>query len=266
MSLGITPRTRAFDYSAHTLHLLSINSYVACVMNKALRILLVLLTVACFDSRVFAVTGQAFQSLPAIQAAVETYVTASAQSNRETKLTIGRLDPRLRLAACDIPLLASQNPGSRRSGATSVNVRCEGSAPWSIFVPALIREKHLVVVATHTLAAGHLLRQEDVTTQAVWMGDAATHYLEDIALAVGKQTRRMIAAGMPLPLQGLRSPRAVRRGATITVALARGPLAVRVGGVALQDGAVGDRIQARNHSSRRIVEGVIGDDGVLMVR
>lgn len=192
--------------------------------------------------------------------------TASAQTSRETKVTIGRLDPRLRLAACDIPLQASQNPGARLVGATSVNVRCEGNTPWSIFVPALIREKRLVVIAARTLAAGQQLGEEDIATQAVWVSDAATHYLEDAAFAVGKQTQRMIVAGTPLPVQGLRSARIIRRGATITLALQRGPLAVRVGGVALQDGALGDRIQARNNSSRRIVEGIVGNDGVVMVR
>lgn len=235
-------------------------------MNKAMSVLL-LLAGASLGSRAFAATGHAFQSLSEIQAAVEAYVvTASAQTKRETKPTVGRLDPRLRLAACDSPLQTSQNPGARLVGATSINVRCEGSSPWSIFVPALIREKRIVVVATRTLAAGHQFREEDVATQAVWVNDAATHYLEDAALAVGKQTQRIIAAGTPLPLQGLRSPRAIRRGAVITLTLERGPLAIRVGGVALQDGAIGDRIQARNNSSRRIVEGVIGDDGVVMIR
>jgi flagella basal body P-ring formation protein FlgA len=37
-------------------------------------------------------------------------------------------------------------------------------------------------------------------------------------------------------------------------------------GVALQDGAVGDRIQARNSNSRRVVEGIVGADGIIRVR
>ena len=234
-------------------------------MRQSLHFLL-LLIVAGLGSPFVSATDLATQSLLAVRVAVEDYVAASVQPNLETALTLGRLDPRLRLAACDIPLQASQNPGARLLGATSVKVRCDGSIPWSIFVPALLREKRTVVVATRTLAAGQQLRQEDVATQAVWITDAATHYLEDVSQAVGKQTQRMLPAGAPLPVQGLRSPRAIRRGARITLALTRGPLAVRVGGVALQDGAVGERIQVRNTSSRRIVEGVISDDGVVMVR
>lgn len=234
-------------------------------MRPSLHFLL-LPIVAGLGSPFVSAADLATQSLLAVRVAVEDYVAASVQPNRETALTLGRLDPRLRLAACDIPLQASQNPGARLLGVTSVKVRCDGSIPWSIFVPALLREKRTVVVATRTLAAGQQLRQEDVATQAVWISDAATHYLEDVSQAVGKQTQRMLPAGAPLPVQGLRSPRAIRRGARITLALTRGPLAIRVGGVALQDGAVGERIQVRNTSSRRIVEGVISDDGVVMVR
>jgi flagellar basal body P-ring formation protein FlgA len=212
-------------------------------------------------------TAMPTQSLADIQTAVEDYVTAaSAPDKQEIALTVGRLDPRLRLAACDIPLQASQNPGTRLLGATSVNVRCEGVTPWSIFVPAMIREKRSVVVATRSLAPGQQLQPADVTTQAVWVSDATTPYLEDTAQAIGKQTQRLIPAGSPLPVQGLRSPRAIRRGAAVTLALERGPLAIRVGGVALQDGALGDRIQARNNSSRRVVEGVLAENGVVRVR
>ncbi len=207
------------------------------------------------------------QSLTDIQAAVEDYVTAaSAPGKHETALTLGRLDPRLRLIACGIPLQASQHPGTRLLGATSVNVRCEGATPWSIFVPVMIREKRTVVVATRSLAPGQQLQAEDVTTQAVWVSDATTPYLESTALAIGKQTQRLIPAGSPLPLQALRSPRAIRRGATVTLALERGPLAIRVGGVALQDGVLGERIQARNNSSRRVVEGILAENGVVQVR
>ncbi len=207
------------------------------------------------------------QSLSDIQAAVEDYVTAaSAPGGHEIALAVGRLDPRLRLAACDIPLQASQNPGTRLLGATSVNVRCTGATPWSIFVPALIREKRTVVVATRALAPGQQLQPADVTTQEVWVSDATTPYLQNTAQAVGKQIQRLIPAGSPLPLQGLRNPRAIRRGAMVTLALERGPLAIRVGGVALQDGALGDRIQARNNSSHRVVEGVLAEHGVVHVR
>ncbi len=234
------------------------------MQKKLLSLVLAIALTGVAHARVIATPTQ---SLVDVQTAVTDYLTAAnVPGQHETALTLGRIDPRLRLPACSIPLQASQHPGTRLRGATSVNVRCEGATPWSIFVPVMIREKRTVVVATRSLAPGQQLQAEDVTTQAVWVSDATTPYLESTAQAIGKQTQRLIPAGSPLPLQALRSPRAIRRGATVTLALERGPLAIRVGGVALQDGVLGERIQARNNSSRRVVEGILAENGVVQVR
>jgi flagellar basal body P-ring formation protein FlgA len=211
------------------------------------------------------IAGAALQRLDDITATAHDYLTArDAGGTYEIEITLGRLDPRLRLAACAVPLTAAQAPGARRLGHSSVNVRCEGL--WSIFVPVTIREKRLVAVATAALPAGHPLTETDFRLEPTWVLDLSGGYIDNANLAVGQVTTRPLQAGVPLLAQGLRRPRAVKRGATITLALAHGPLAIRVGGVALQDGAVGDRIQVRNSSSQRIVEAEIHPDGTAVVR
>lgn len=207
------------------------------------------------------------QSLAEIHAAVEAHFAARlATAGGALKLTLGRLDPRLRLAACDRELTASQNPGARALGAGSVNVRCEGRAQWSIFVPVHFSERRAIVVTARALVPGQVVTAGDLAQREVWISDPAARYLEDPAQAIGKQVLRALAADQALPLQGLKNPRLVRRGAAVTLALERGPVAVRVGGVALQDGALGDRIQARNTVSRRVVEGEVSAGGIVVVR
>lgn len=214
-----------------------------------------------------AAEAKRIQSLADIHAAVEAhFADRLAAAEGGLKLTVGKLDPRLRLAACDQVLTASQNPGARPLGPTSVNVRCDGRAPWSIFVPVHLSERRSIVVTARALVPGQVVTAEDLARREVWISDPTARYLDDPALAIGKQAMRALGADQPLPLQGLRSPRVVRRGAPVTLALERGPVAVRVAGVALQDGALGDRIQARNTVSRRVVEGEVGAGGILIVR
>jgi len=229
---------------------------------------LTVLLLSLFGWQSGAATGRlAYQDLPAIRSAVEAQLAAArADGAPPAAVTVGRLDPRLRLAACDTPLTTTQAPGARLLGATSVNVRCDGAAPWSIFVPVTIREQREVVIAARALPAGAQLGPDDVALAEMWVGDANAQHLTDLQAAIGKQLQRPVAAGAALPVNGLRSPRAIRRGAAITLALARGPIAVKVAGVALQDGAIGERIQARNNASRRIVEGIVGADGTIQVQ
>ncbi|MGH8597625.1 MAG: flagellar basal body P-ring formation chaperone FlgA [Gammaproteobacteria bacterium] len=203
------------------------------------------------------------QPLNEIAATARAYFVAQAV-DRELDITVGRLDARLRLVRCPTTLLATQSPGARTQGHTSVNVRCDSA--WSIFVPVTIREKHALAVAASALPTGHLLTNEDIRFEPTWILDASRDYLFQKRDAEGRRTTRPIAAGTPLTAGMLRTSRAVKRGAAVTVALARGPLAIRVAGVALQDGAIGDRIQVRNAGSKRVVEAEIRGDGTLVIR
>jgi flagella basal body P-ring formation protein FlgA len=63
----------------------------------------------------------------------------------------------------------------------------------------------------------------------------------------------------------LRAPRSVRRGDQVTIAMGAGGISVQMGGVAMRDGGIGDRIPVKNSNSSRIVEGVIQDGGIVDV-
>lgn len=207
------------------------------------------------------------QALTAISNAARAHLEAVAVAGGNPReITIGHLDPRLRLPHCPTELVTSQASNARQLGHSSVNVRCEGDVAWSLFVPATVREQRTIAVAATALPGGRLLTPADIRMEPTWLIDDSRDYLDNTGAAAGRLTTRPFATGAPLTLQCLRNPRAVKRGATVTVALAQGPLAIHVGGVALQDGAVGDRIQVRNSSSKRIVEAVINADGSVVVR
>ncbi len=211
-------------------------------------------------------TGNSYETLPAIKLAAETFFRANrSQTTAERAISVGRLDPNLRLVACDEPLQTSQPPGARALGATSVNVRCEGSQHWSIFIPVQVRERRRVMVATRTLTPGTVIAVSDVVMGDIWITDAAGDYVEEPASLVGKKVLRVIGAGSPLPMSGLHYPRTIQRGAPVTLAIEIGTLAVKMSGVAMQDGAIGDRIQARNNTSQRVVEGVISAEGTIVL-
>ena len=213
------------------------------------------------------VATAALQPLPEIRAAAAAAIRASlGDAKRTIDIEVDRLDPRLRLARCSVPLAATPNAQAQTPGRVSVNVRCEGDASWSLFVQVLVREQRQVAVATAGLPAGHSLVASDATLEPRWLTAPNASYIEDPAQLIGRLTTRPFAAGALLVMQGLKTPRAIRRGAHITVALASGAVAIRTNGIALQDGAIGDRIQVRNDTSRRIVEGVIAEDGSVVVR
>lgn len=206
------------------------------------------------------------QPLESIRSAVSNFLEQESGKNAQAvQIEVGRLDPRLRLAACTTPLSVYLAPGARMPGNISVGVRCDGASPWALFVPASVRQKFVVVTAAQTLTRGKLLAPADLRVESRYLMSLPTGALEDPAMAVGRVVTRQLATGSLVTAGALREERAVRRGQTVTLSLAAGSLLIRVSGTALKDGALGDRITVRNTTSNRVVEGVIIEAGVVEV-
>ncbi len=210
--------------------------------------------------------GAGIQALDDIRGVARDFLLAEAGGAASgVDVEVGRLDARLRLQRCSVPLTPFLPPGGRTSGHTSVGVRCEGDMPWALFVPALVRRTQALVVASRPIARGAVLTEEDVTTVTKLLPSAPGGVLASPAVAVGRVAMRDIAAGTTLNASQLKAPQIVRRGQSVTLSLASGPVAVRVAGTALRDGALGERITVRNLNSKRVVEGVVLADGVVEV-
>ncbi|MES9850143.1 MAG: flagella basal body P-ring formation protein FlgA, partial [Candidatus Thiodiazotropha sp.] len=79
------------------------------------------------------------QSHHSIVAAVKDYLLQTvANQNKDAKIVITPLDHRLKLRQCDTPLKTFSPPGDSKMGRTSVGVRCESPAPWSLYVSAKV--------------------------------------------------------------------------------------------------------------------------------
>lgn len=206
------------------------------------------------------------QALDDIRGTAREFLLAEAGgSEAGVDVEVGRLDARLKLQRCSLPLTPFMPPGGRTSGHTSVGVRCEGDTPWTLFVPALVRRAQDLVVAARPIARGTTLSAADLTTVTRLLPSAPAGVLESPDFALGRVAMRDIAAGTTLNANQLKAPQLVRRGQAVTLSLASGPVAVRVAGTALKDGTLGERIPVRNVNSKRVVEGVILADGVVEV-
>jgi len=206
----------------------------------------------------------AIQALDEIRGVAHDFLLAAA-GGEGVDVEVGRLDARLRLQRCDQQLTPFMPPGGRTSGHTSIGVRCEGSMPWTLFVPALVRRAQDLVVAARPIARGTILSAADVTLVTKLLPSAPGGVLVSPEVAVGRVALRDIAPGTTLNANQLKAPQIVRRGQAVTLSLANGPVAVRVAGTALKDGTLGERIPVRNLNSKRVVEGVVLADGRVEV-
>ncbi|MBK1673457.1 flagella basal body P-ring formation protein FlgA [Ectothiorhodospira shaposhnikovii] len=216
--------------------------------------------------QVMAVNTQTHDS---ILAAAGNYLSSQAQAHHAEHLDVrvirGSLDPRLRLRACDTALETFLPPGARLTGNVTVGVRCPSPSPWSLFVPMQVVVRGEVIVLERALPRGTMLSQSDFRLELRDLGSMHGGYLTDPAEVTNMVLRRALPAGTALSPQMVEPPRLVQRGQNVTLVAQNAGIAVRMEGQALADGAYGDRIQVRNLSSRRVVEGRVLSPGVVGV-
>ena len=90
-------------------------------------------------------------------------------------------------------------------------------------------------------------------------------YITDPQRVIGQSLTRSVLAGAVLGEGVLRTEALVARGQRVSLAAGGPGIRIRMAGIALADGARGQRIRARNMTSGRIVEGIVIDAETLRI-
>lgn len=182
----------------------------------------------------------------------------------KVSFTLGAIDTRLSLAACAAPE-AFVPAGVRLWGNASVGVRCNGSSPWTIYVPVSVKILAGVVVAAHALAQGHAIEPGDLAVQEANLGELPVAVITEPQQAVGRIATLSIAPGQPLRQDLLRSPPVVQQGQSVTVrALGQG-FQVSAEGKAVSNAAEGQVALVRT-ASGRTVSGIARVGGIVDIQ
>lgn len=202
-----------------------------------------------------ATAATAGQSLQTVRDSVERFVRSEyAELGTITEVDVSKLDPRLRLAACDEPLTPFTPNGQRRLGNVTVGIRCDGARPWTLYVPVRIVSSVKIMTASRALPRGNVLSEQDLAAVERDAGALPYGYFTDSKQLIGQRLRRTIRPGDVLSPAMVEPAPVIARGQTVWIAGEAGGISVRMKGEALTDGAVGERIRVRNLSSRRVLQ------------
>ena len=210
--------------------------------------------------------AEALQSLDSIEQTAYVYAMEQAQADYDMpQIMVGSLDSRLRLQQCERTLEAFSQHDRVGLGNQTVGVKCNGSTPWSVYVPVTVKLFKPVVVTTKALAARHIIKASDVAVKRVDVGAFKQGYLSDATVIIGQQLKYPLPNGALLNHNNIKPEKIVRRGDLITLVAEAGAMKVRMNGTALSDASLGQRIKVKNSSSKRVVVGVVDGPGLVRV-
>ena len=202
------------------------------------------------------------QLIDATHAFLEHEVTDYLQRSQiqaRHQVEVNRLDPRLRLALCDVPLTTKLESPAQPVGRTTVRVSCGGSSPWSVFVPAQVHLFREVIVARRPLKRESILEQADVTLAERDVSLLTQGYLTAYDQVLGNKLTRSALPDQVLTPSYVSLAEVVRKGDQVVISAKNSTINVRMPGEALSDGALGGQIRVKNQRSGRVIKArVIG--------
>ncbi len=189
-----------------------------------------------------------------------------ARSDADLEIEVDRLDRRLRLSHCDRGIEAFAAPSSRGNGGrVTVGVRCDGSQPWSIYLPARVSLYRRVVVASREIPRGDLVRSADLRLERRDVARLKRGYFLSPDDVLGQQAKRRVGSGRVLVPGQVKKPLAVTRGSRISIVAQIGGIEARMPGTALENGHRGERIRIENLATEKELEARIVSAGVVRV-
>lgn len=197
------------------------------------------------------------------QAVVEYLQRSELQGRHEIR--VNRLDSRLRLAQCSQALSVQLESPAQPLGRVTTRVRCDGHAPWTVFVPAEVRLYRPVLVTTRPLARLGTVSASDLNIVERDIGQLPHGYLSEPAEAIGKNLTRQVGSDQVLTPRHLQIAAVVSKGDQVVISARSGGVNVRMPGEALSDGAPGQQIQVRNTRSQRVVRARVVGAGQVEV-
>ena len=194
-----------------------------------------------------------------IERAAEAAVTAQMQPSRggRLKAVASGVDSRLRLPQCSVPLSSNLPYGAKRSTRITSEVRCDGAAPWKLYVPVEVQIWQAVAIAAVPLQRGQLLTRSDLMLAERTLSQQQRGYVRDPAKVVGYRLKRSLSEGDVITPDSIVAPPLIEKGQRVMLEARAGGLLVQMSGVALEPGMAGELIRVENKESGRQVEGVV---------
>ncbi|MFY1667382.1 flagellar basal body P-ring formation chaperone FlgA [Pseudomonas sp. Pseu.R1] len=195
---------------------------------------------------------------------VEDYL-ATSQTQGRYEIEVKQLDPRLRMPHCDKDLTATLESPAQPIGRVTVKLRCEGSSPWTVFVPAQVHLFRNVVTVVRPMKRDAIVTEGDVALRERDVSLLGQGFLDSLDQAVGQKLVRPTVIDQILTPVHLEQPQMVRKGDQVVISARSGSMSVRMPGEALSDGGFNEQIRVKNLNSKRVIKANIVAPGQVEV-
>ncbi len=189
---------------------------------------------------------------------------ATAMGLSNTKIELGSIDNRLKLAHCGSGIEVTSN-NSRLPGHVSLAVRCNADKPWKIYLQATVHAYQQIYTARAQIKRGETLKATDLVKKKHDITKLNGNYITDIKDLQGHVARRHIRKGEIINPFAIVKSKLIKRGEQVTIIAETSGIKVRMTGKAMNDASAGEQVRVKSKNSKRIVEGIAVNRGIVKI-
>ena len=189
----------------------------------------------------------------------DTVSSSSASLPLRMEVTVGELDRRLKLAACErvepyIP------PGTQLWGNTRLGLRCvQGISRWNVFLPISVKAFGPAWVIKGHVPSGAILTESDAVLMEVDWAQSSSPVVANQSDWLGQTATRLLSTGQTLRQDTVRAAQVFQAGTQVRV-LARGNgFEIATSAQAVSGGVIGQSVRVRMDNGR-VISGLVVDN------
>jgi len=209
--------------------------------------------------------AQEYQSINAIQTAITQFIEANIDTTQEYEIQLKKLDNRLKLANCSVPIETYSNDKQIEAGIFSIGVRCNGKQKWSLFHSAKLTIYINVLALKQALKRNTIISQNNIVLVKKSTSRLRHGYFTNYQQIKNQLTTRNLRAGTILQPSHITHPQLIKKGEQVTIHAFSSSFSIKMSGKALMSGSLGERIKVKNNRSKKVIEGTITKAGTISV-
>ncbi|MEC8158259.1 MAG: flagellar basal body P-ring formation chaperone FlgA [Pseudomonadota bacterium] len=191
---------------------------------------------------------------------------ARARGLENTHVEVFPVDSRVSLPRCADPVRLLGDRNQSVLGRVSVGVRCEAPEQWTIYLRAHVTSSVSVPVLRQPINRTDPINEDNVMLKDIQIDTDLRGIIVDPNQLFGKIAVRNLIAWEPLRHSDLKAPTLISRGQSVTITSEAGGLTVTMKGKALGNARAGDRLWVQNQSSKKRIEGVVTNEGKVLIQ
>ena len=219
-----------------------------------------------FSQTILASTSTALHAHTEIQGAAEDFVREQIPEDITIKsITAGKIDSRLKFAQCSQPLELRSTMNRNISKSWTIGIRCNDSVSWSLYLPVKAELTRKMLLSSTTITRGEIITADKIKLVEQPIKQNNQKHFSKPVYVIGRQARTTIRPDRVINSNMLQQAYLVKKREPVLIYAQNSKLRISMQGTALKNGRHNEIIKVRNNSSKKIIEALVIERGVVAV-